>query len=501
MATSSSSPWSLNLDVPPPSSSSSWSEHSGGSGRNGTKRSSLNFFGSDAFGTHESKGDDEDVEDSKHRSDKGKTRRVDVGNHFGIGSLLKSALKGDKGDSDDDDEDNNKSGRFDEKKTPKTSDPFFLNIPKLRSRRVIDSAGRPNPISGQAEIAERIALNPDLYNERKQTPPNQAVAPLGNPDDFQIREGDILFGMKRVGGGGRASTNGFPDIVGFTTTNGLPLRTKIFHIGQCKNRAGVGREEMNCVTAVVAGSATYVNNGDETINPGDDIIWSIKPNTVGEGLNLKPKVQVKGQPVTKFIPTFTVYRHGNASLLIEQIKRKQAEAEFDANYDPTISLDTRYAKQINKSNEFFGKWGNPLDPLASLEPIQIWAKWSALEKVVRMAVLWVDPVAACKVIQKIMGGILDDEITCYDNDESVHELLKTRGAMLSELGLEALAAPKESNAAFDKLMRHIPDFIARRCAHSLSEHIEFMRSHIIGTALTQAVTGKSFDIKLGYFHR
>jgi hypothetical protein len=457
-----------------------WSGVSGGGGGTKRQRDGFQFHGEDTI------------------DDQTALKKAMVGAH-----ARNSLVLGDGGGGGGDD---GEDGFDKDSKRPLTGG---VNIPgdptgnvlgdTYKSTRTIFSAGRTNPITGQAEIAERVAINPDEYNERKRnTDPTMVMAPLGSPIDFEIHEGDPMFGIKRRGLV-RLSVNGYPDSIGFSHLGGLPKGTELYHIGQCKNRAGQGAEAMSVVTAVVAGTVTYVNNGAETINPGDDIIFSTKLNTVGEGINMKPKVAIMGQPTTKFTPRWAVYHHTNLSVLRQEVEAAQFETEAATSSDEKFDSKKRYTDMVARSDTFFGDWAD-FDKKSQEQPIHLWSKWHALEMATRFAMLQPSLTAEVASIQEIAKDILRAEKECYTYDNMAVDLLTTRGAMTSDEGIKALRPPSNNIEAQLQLLIHLPRFINARRDHSLVEHAHFMRSRVVGTALTTAVPGKQFDIKLGYFN-
>lgn len=399
-------------------------------------------------------------------------------------------------DPDSSDDDGNKKKKKNKKRKGGSGDPVGLTgAGGVRSKSKglnIPSAGRVMAITGQAEIAERVAIQLDLYDIRSRTAEDQSVAPLGDRADFEIHEGDLMYGDPRDRVGVRHSTNGYPDMKGFAHLGGYEKGAPLYFIGQCKNRSADGAYEMAVVTAVMCGTITTVNNGQDTILPDDDIYFTTDLYVSPHGNTIKPVVTIKGQPITKFTPTLRVYRYGNLSSVRETIDKLQRGVpegkDGKSTYD---SIQKATSAHFTLDGEHYG----------ATQPIHVWALWNALDLAVRTAT-WLDSdlPKATKDLQGVARLLLEVELKCYDRDERLETELTTRGVMTSDTGGAALRPVTEVVDSMRVLTHSLPALIGSRKDHALMEQQRFARSCVIGRALTSAVPGKQFDIILGYFH-
>jgi hypothetical protein len=122
-------------------------------------------------------------------------------------------------------------------------------------------------------------------------------------ENLHVLPGELVFGWKTRQG--RNKVPGNPSQIGFSSLNGIKwgnyssneeLQSRIRFIGLAKTPYFVDNAAQlkSGFSAIAVGSGTTFNTGDDDIQPGDMIEWTVVPRPVNVGTRDKPRLQMPG---------------------------------------------------------------------------------------------------------------------------------------------------------------------------------------------------------------
>jgi len=380
------------------------------------------------------------------------------------------------------------------------------------SQRPIMSNGRGEPVKSQAEITMTCRVDSGLFRRRALTEASNAIAPLGSIEDFVIREHELVYAEVDRSGLDRKSVPAYTDLTVFATVNGLPVRRQLKFVGQNLNVIGVKPGEDQAVCSVrIAGTITTENNGVHTWVPGDLIGFRMKPDFVGKGSQMQPRVLMVGQPKTKYVPVLFVYKETDVLVLQTQLAsmhRNAMQLTKKANetntWAATDAFNAHYKAMVAVSRTHFADWGYT----DYAQPIEVWAHWNslqmALNAVIALAIIEIlndGNFAVVTAVQRTMREIMTLEEDLFDRIKENMLLENLMNDFTSDITMDALNETKSAEEAFEMWTQIFPEFINHHKRESIQEQTKHIKSHIIGTC-GQKVAPPGFpgDILLGYFH-
>jgi len=188
----------------------------------------------------------------------------------------------------------------------------------INSSTPLKSPGRTDPCAPQAMMTMVVKHERDTWIERAKY--LDSLVPVGSEQDYDAEIGDNLYTIPDDGYGKRQGSNGTPDCVAFSSSNGLPAHVQMLWIGQMKNtsRHNDPGKFMDSITVETAGAMTLTNTGWMTIKPMDMVAMVHTAYEVkGKGGRVRqPFVEVEGQPKTKFSPVPLVWTESDQVALM-----------------------------------------------------------------------------------------------------------------------------------------------------------------------------------------
>ncbi len=378
------------------------------------------------------------------------------------------------------------------------------------SERAVKSVGRGSPTNSQAEVTERMKVDPNLMKQRSFNEPLGCLAPLGGAEDFVIREMEFVYAVVDRSSALRRSVQGYPDLSVFAVVNGLPVGTHLMFVGQCLNRVGIkGTEIMDVCAVRVCGTCTIENNGWDSWAVGDIIGFSSRPYTIGsvEKKSLRPAVEMAGQPLTKFVPALFVFRETDIHVLHKKIAELHRltvayhSMEVNAIAEPEKALSTLYLHLIDASSLYFNEQGYT----SMKQPIELYARYHALRIAMQTTTLDVllgilsgDNFEPVKFVQKTIDNLFRCEAELFDRLSENIGLIDALDGTSSKREFAALEEPRDQKHAIVIWTQLLPSVIDERCSEGLVEQAKFIRAHTVGKCVKAAKKGYPGDLLLGY---
>jgi hypothetical protein len=183
-----------------------------------------------------------------------------------------------------------------------------------RARQIL-SLGKDKPDPPQAAIVIQSIFPKDEYQRRRQIwngvsddVKDTFLAPLGEPDDMRVTQGELIFTLKNdatsslIRAGNAAS-----DVFAFSCVNGLPSGTRLKFVGwEATENDPSNRVKMDQGTTQIVGTGVSIHTGPYPLPAMSQGYFDETPYRIWyqQGHRAIPVngVQEIGQPTTKFRP-------------------------------------------------------------------------------------------------------------------------------------------------------------------------------------------------------
>lgn len=344
---------------------------------------------------------------------------------------------------------------------------------------------------------ERQPTADQLMSRKGANGEDPLYAPLGSPDAFVIRRGDLTYSLVKSGTDlmRRQTLDRDAEEQVFSCTNGLPANVEIRFAGHADFTPHESNKGDDVGTVARAGTRTVIHTGEYPIANNETIYFSAWPSTVFDKITNKwvPAIEEAGQPEDKFRPAlFGLKRHGVYAIMRgteEQIKGFYADNygrgyaggyDVDEWFTYSVPQDSRVGKMGGIVGDFINRlfYNQAYDLPARLYAavfalywFQQKTGWMPLNKdkhVTLLQKLWFNPI---KMDQK--------------------QYLESTGNSIAT----------EAHPIY-KAVITIPDlqeYSREASIQAFSKQEEYLRSHCIGKCTRGGAAGQAIDIDIGYF--